>query len=150
MGSNTFHGSVGRGKESRTDSGGRTDMDRLFAAGILMQGNQSRRFGQDAGLFAVAVSGVLEGFYSQAGLVVVGSEAESPMSVGMDFSMPVGADVPMSSVMDFGVSASMSSVIISYRTDTGKVSPNLDSAEPKVLSDNVFRRKFHTKGVLGT
>ncbi|MCI8695062.1 MAG: hypothetical protein HFH91_20620 [Lachnospiraceae bacterium] len=109
-------------------------MDRLFAAGILMQGNQSRRFGQDAGLFAVAVSGVLEGFYSQAGLVVVGSEAESPMS----------------SVMDFGVSASMSSVIISYRTDTGKVSPNLDSAEPKVLSDNVFRRKFHTKGVLGT
>ena len=134
MGSNTFPGSVGRGKESRTDSGGRTEMDRLFAAGILMQGNQSRRFGQDAGLFAVAVSGVLEGFYSQAGLVVVGSEAESPMS----------------SVMDFGVSASMSSVIISYRTDTGKVSPNLDSAEPKVLSDNVFRRKFHTKGVLGT
>lgn len=150
MRSNTFHGSVERGKESRTDSGGRTEMDRLFAAGSFMQGNRSRRFGQDAGLFAVAVSGVWAGFYSRACLDAAGSGAESPMSIGVVFSMPVGVDVPMSSDVESGVSASMPSVTISYRTDTGKVSPNLDFAELKNLWDNVFRRKSYTEGVLRT
>ena len=117
-------------------------MDRLFAAGSLMQENQSRRFVQNAGLYAVAVSGVWAGFYSRADYDAVGSGAESPMPVGVDFSMPSDAD--------FGVAVSMPSVIISYRTDTGKVSPNLDSAELKVLPDSIFRIKFYTKGVPGT